>query len=164
MGAIVIRPGVSRSLAATVEQVTAALRRGHRVLVFPECGRPQVTVQQPGNERAQFSRVAFQAAIDAAVVVSPVAISYRTAAATSTAPDDVFGLLWRILRAGPLTVRVTWLPVIPAISGPGHRSGHRDAAARRTEWAIDRALGRGVATGPAPRAVVVPAPALALAS
>lgn len=162
IGAIVFRPGLSRNLSGTIEQVTTALRRGHRVLVFPECGRPQVVVQRPDNVRAQFSRAAFQAAVDAAAVVSPVAVSYRIAGVTSTTPDDVLGLLWRILRAGPLMVRVTWLPVIPAVSGPGHRSGNRDAAARRTEWAIDRELGRRVmaATPPVPERL----PALALAS
>ncbi len=150
------RPGVSRDLSATVQQVTATLRGGHRVLVFPN-------VQQPGCASEPFARAAFQAAVDAAVVISPVALSYGISPATST-QQGVFGLLWQILRAGPLPVRVTWLPVIPAVAGPGHRAGHRDAAARRTEWAIARAQGERVPKRPEPIPVVVPdrGPALAL--
>ena len=95
-----------------------------------------------GCSREPFHRAVFQAAVDAATVISPVALSYRGPSAGSARIDDgMVGSLWRILRGGPLTVRVQWLPVIPAVAGSGHRSAHRAAAAARAEWAIDRALG-----------------------
>jgi 1-acyl-sn-glycerol-3-phosphate acyltransferase len=151
--ALGLAPGVSRDLSAAVQRVTAALRGGHRVLVFPH-------LRSPGHSALRFSRAPFQAAVDAAAVISPVALSYRSAPGSPAGPDDVLGSLWPILRTGRLTVRVTWLPVIPAVAGPGHRAGHRDAAARRTEWAIDRALDDRVPAKPAAR----PPRPLALAS
>ena len=158
-GALSVRPGVSRDLSAAVQHVISALRGGHRVLVFPDA--------HPGPASEPFSPAAFQAAVDAAVVVSPVALRYSVPPAGSIDPDDILGSLWRILRSEPLMVRVTWLPVIPAVAGPGHRAGHRAAAAMRTEWAIDRALNpRALTTTASPLPAVVPdrAPALALAS
>ena len=156
-GALFFRPGVSRDLSAAVQQVGSALRGGHRVLVFPDI--------HPGRAGAPFSRAAFQAAVDAAVVVAPVALSYGVPPAGLTGADDLVSSLWRILRSGPLTVRVTWLPVIPAVAGPGHRADHRAAAARRTEWAINRALGRRGPATTAPLPVIAPekVPALVLA-
>lgn len=158
-GAMFFRPGVSRDLSAAVQQVTGTLRGGHRVLVFPN-------VQPAGCAGEPFSRAVFQAAVDAAVVVSPVALRYSNPSVTPTERDDVFGSIWQILRSGPLTVRVTWLPVIPAVAGHGHRAGHRAAAARRTEWAIERALDRKIPTTTAPLPAVLPEPVppLALAS
>ena len=156
-GALLYRPGVSRDLSAAVQQVGAALRSGHRVLVFPDV--------HPGRGGEPFSRAAFQAAVDTAVVVSPVALSYGAPPAGLTGADDLVSSLWRILRSGPQTVRVTWLPVIPAVAGPGHRADHRAAAARRTEWAINQALGRRGPATRAPLPAVAPeqAPALVLA-
>ena len=164
-GAMFLRPGASRDLSETVHRVTSTLRSGHRVLVFPDRGRMPLNGAGAAGGRGQFSGATFQAAVDAAVVISPVTLSYDRPPAAST-ELDLFGSLWRILRSGPLTVRVTWLPVIPAVAGPGHRAGHRAAAARRTEWAIDGALGRHGPAPSAPRSVVAPeqVPALALAS
>lgn len=126
----------SRELSGAIERVTATLRGGHRVLVFPG------GVEASGCSREPFHRAVFQAAVDAATVISPVALSYRGPSAGSARIDDgMVGSLWRTLRGGPLTVRVQWLPVIPAVAGSGHRSAHRAAAAARAEWAIDRALG-----------------------
>ena len=169
-GAIFFRPAVTRDLSETVHQVTGTLRRGHRVLVFPDCGAgagmPRSVVA-----RQQFASSAFQAAVDAAVVVSPVALNYGTPPGITTDLDGLdlstlVGSIWRLVRSGPLTVRLSWLPVIPAVAGPGHRVGHRAAAAGRTEWAINRALSGGALATTAARSAVIPeqVPALALAS
>ncbi len=133
-----------RELPGTVDQMTAALRRGHRIQVFPE------STTRCGRSIAPFHRAAFQAAVDAGVVVSPAALNYRTTdgdrsmEAAFVGDDDLLGSLWRVLRAGPITVRVQWLPVIPAIADRGHRAGDRAAAARRAERAVARALGQPV--------------------
>jgi 1-acyl-sn-glycerol-3-phosphate acyltransferase len=150
VGALFVRRACPRELSGTVQRATATLRGGHRVLVFPENWQANDSAREP------FSRAVFQAAVDAAVVISPVALSYPRSTVASTEFDDLRGSLWRILRAGPLTVRVNWLPVIPAVAGPGHPAGHRNAAARRTEWAIARALGQPVMTRRVPVAAHLP--------
>jgi len=144
VGALFVRRERWRELPDVIDAITCALRSGHRVQVFPEA------TTRCGNTLNPFHRAAFQAAVDAAVVISPVALAYRNAAdrPTSTAAfvgdDDLLASLWRILCAGSMTVRVQWLPVIPAIENGGHRAGHRATAAARTERAIARALGQSV--------------------
>lgn len=168
VGALFVRRDRWRDLPDAVQQVTAALRRGHRVQVFPE------STTRCGTALNPFRHAAFQAAVDAAVVISPVALGYRdragrpTSAAAFVGADSLLTSLWRTLRAGPLTVRVQWLPVIPAIAGSGHRSDHRAAAAARSERSIARALGQPVvgrprrpATGSRPLPALVAVPSVA---
>ncbi len=123
-----------------VAGLTDALRRGHRVLTFPCCVRP-------GGDPASPLRVGpavIQAAVDAGVVVAPVAIRRMQPIDGSPPPagqlGDLAADLWRILRAGPSTVEVHWLPVIPAIVAEGHRSRQRARTADRVARAINRAL------------------------
>lgn len=143
LGAVFVQRENLRELPGVVAEVTAALRRGHRVQVFPESTTGCGTALRP------FHRAVFQAAVDAAAVISPVALSYRGGG--SPAPpvafvgeDDLLGSLWRILRSGPVTVRVRWLPPIPAAVGTEHPARSRALAARRAERAVAVALGQPV--------------------
>jgi len=139
-GAIFLDPTRLSGLADEVEQIAAALRRGHRVLVFPAVGA------QCESGISPFRRAAFQAAVDAAAVVSPVAVSYRSSggcvATLVGAPvggATVVGSLLQIL-AHRATADLRWLPVIPAIVDGGHPARHRAQAAASAERAIIRAL------------------------
>jgi 1-acyl-sn-glycerol-3-phosphate acyltransferase len=132
------RPG--RPLPDAVAQITAVLRRGHRVLIFPEgtttCGGPPST----------FHRAGFQAAVDAAVPVVPVAIGYAdgrgrpTTSAAFVGDDDLLSSLWRVLRAGSVVADVWWQPAAPAIVDGGHRTSHRARAASRAHGRIRSSL------------------------
>jgi 1-acyl-sn-glycerol-3-phosphate acyltransferase len=135
VGAVFVGVTSPRQLPGTIEQITATLRGGHRVLAFPEGD------QCLGSDREPFHCAVFQSAVDAATVVSPVALSYHGPSVGDCRIDEaLLSSLWHTLRGGPLTVQVQWLPVIPAVAGPGHRSDHRAAAAARAEWAIAHAL------------------------
>ena len=124
------RPG--RQLPHAVAQITAILRRGHRVLIFPE------GTTTSGGPPSTFHRAGFQAAVDAAVPVVPVAIGYAdgrgrpTTSAAFVGDDDLLSSLWRVLRAGPVVADVWWRP------------------ARRPSWTAvtARATGRGRLCGP----------------
>lgn len=163
-GAVFVRPDRPRELPAAVAEMTAILRRGHRVQVFPESSAGGRTPPW------RFHRAAFQAAVDAAVVIAPVALVYRTTTGAPTSAvaclgDDVPGSLWRILRSGPITVQVRWLPVIPAVVGAEHPAASRALAARRAERAVAVALGVPVAGRPGriPARIDRSAPALQVA-
>lgn len=132
------RPG--RQLPGSVAQITATLRRGHRVLIFPEattsCGGPP----------SAFHRAGFQAAVDAAVPVLPVAIGYTddqgrpTTSVAFVGDDDLLTSVWRVLRAGSLVADVQWQPAAPAIEDGGHRTSHRARAAGQAHGRISRSL------------------------
>ncbi|MGW2181466.1 lysophospholipid acyltransferase family protein [Streptomyces sp. NPDC001732] len=136
-----------RALPTTVRDIAAALRRGARVVVFPEgttrCGHG------PGG---RFGPAVFQAAIDAGATVRPVRISYRATPAGSPGPpgrtgppadghpvghpgaappehtgaaafvgdDPLVASLWRVVTAAGLTAEIRVLPPIPA-GGPADR-------------------------------------------
>ncbi|MFF2009402.1 lysophospholipid acyltransferase family protein [Streptomyces sp. NPDC058195] len=135
-----------RALPATVRALAAALRRGGRVVVYPEgttwCGRG------PGG---RFAPAAFQAAIDANATVLPVHLSYHTApprppgrqkpapandhvpagAAAFVGDDPLLTSLWRVVTAAGLTAEIRVLAPIPAGGFPGRR-----ALARRAQRAV----------------------------
>ncbi|MHC5705345.1 1-acyl-sn-glycerol-3-phosphate acyltransferase [Streptomyces sp. PKU-MA01144] len=124
-----------RELPAVVGAVAGVLRRGSRVVVFPEgstwCGR----------ERGRFRYAAFQAALDAGAVVRPVHIAYRPVGAAAFVGDDALGAsLWRVATAAGLTAEITVLPPIPAAAHADRRSLAR---------AAQRALGRAAVPGAA---------------
>lgn len=73
-GTLFIRRGCPRDAHRVKEQVAAALRRGERVVVFPE------GTTTDGSSLARFYPALFQAAVDAGAWVQPVAIRYRDAA------------------------------------------------------------------------------------
>jgi 1-acyl-sn-glycerol-3-phosphate acyltransferase len=111
-----------RALPGTVGEVAAALRRGERVVVFPEgstwCGR----------NGGRFRPALFQAAIEAGAAVQPVAIRYRLAdGAPTTTPafvgeDGLLPSLWRVVAVRGLAAEVIALPRIPAGQHPTRRS------------------------------------------
>ncbi|MET3803743.1 1-acyl-sn-glycerol-3-phosphate acyltransferase [Nakamurella sp. UYEF19] len=136
-----------RELPDAVAAMTAALRSGARVQVFPE------GTTRCGGAVNPFRRAAFQAAIDAGVVVSPVTVSYRGprgCAATTVAfvgDQTLADSMRRVLSAVDVTVELTWLPAIPAIAGTGRDHVDRAAVARLAQNAVARKLGVPVVTG-----------------
>lgn len=130
-----------RTLPDTVVAMTSALRSGRRVQVFPE------GTTRCGGAVGQFHRAAFQAAIAAAVVVSPVTIGYTDGEADRiTAPaflgnESLVSSLRRVLATPRIEVTVRWLPPIPAIAGTGRDHLDRATVARLTEKAIADSFG-----------------------
>ncbi|MFJ1755912.1 lysophospholipid acyltransferase family protein [Kitasatospora sp. NPDC088134] len=131
-GTIFIDRDRLRALPDTVEEIAAALRRGERVVVFPEgstwCGR--------GGGR--FRPALFEAAVRADVPVQPLTLRYRTADGPSTAPafvgeDGLLASLWRVVSVRGLTAEVELLPQLPPALFPGRR--RLAAAAQRV---VDR--------------------------
>jgi 1-acyl-sn-glycerol-3-phosphate acyltransferase len=154
-GVIFIRRHRLRSAVECVDEMTLALRRGHQVQVFPEA------TTRCGRAVGEFYRAAFQAALNAAVVVQPAALSLMidgtsTPAAAFVARDTVGAALWRLLRMPPVTVELRWLRPIPAIAGTGRAAVDRATVARLSQNAIARALAQPVVLrrqkrDPAPR-------------
>ncbi|MEU3496905.1 lysophospholipid acyltransferase family protein [Kitasatospora cineracea] len=132
-GTIFIDRDRLRALPGTVEEIAAALRRGERVVVFPEgstwCGR--------GGGR--FRPALFEAAVRADVPVQPLTLRYRTAdGRPSTAPafvgeDGLLASMWRVVSVRGLTAEVEFLPQLPPALFPGRRQ--LAAAAQRV---VDR--------------------------
>ncbi len=137
-----------RDLPDAVAAITAALRAGSRVQVFPEA------TTRCGGALDPFRRAAFQAALDAGVVISPVSIRYRdVAGAHSTVPafvgdETLAGSVRRVLRSPVSTVQVQWLRPIPAIAGTGRDPFDRAVVARLAQNAVARNLGIPVLGGP----------------
>ena len=146
VGAIFVPRGPGRELLDTVARITLALRRGHRVLIFPEgtasCGGPPMV----------FRRAGFQAVVDAAAVIAPVSIEYLAGHGIRTVHPAVVGddgaSIWRVVRADRIVADVAWLPIVPAIQDGDHRSSHRARAASRTHRRISRAFSPGAMGGP----------------
>ncbi len=132
-----------------VDRIATALRQGHRVQVFPE------GTTRCGGALNPFRRAAFQAAIDAAVVVMPVTVAYvdrngvATAAPAFVGRQTLAASFRRVLGVDDLTIRVHWLPAIPAIAGTGRPAVDRARVARLAETAVAADLGRPVLHRPA---------------
>ncbi|MFC8847478.1 MULTISPECIES: 1-acyl-sn-glycerol-3-phosphate acyltransferase [unclassified Micromonospora] len=165
-----------RALPATVRRVTAALRAGHPVAVFPEgttwCGAALGC--RPGGG---FRPAVFQAAVDAGAPVVPVRIGYHLTAAAAPTPglspapaggsttvgaflgaETLGRSVWRVLAARGLTVTVT----ATAALHPG-RDADRRRLARIAESAV-HLVPPQAANPVAPPAIavpVVPLPAVA---
>jgi len=139
-GALFIKRDRLSELPAQVDRIAVLLRQGHRVQVFPEA------TTRCGTTMVPFRRAAFQAAIDAAVVISPVAISYRDAAGNPVMTAAFVGetglvtSVVRVLRARPITAVASWLPVIPAVVATGTAATDRARAAAAAERTIARTL------------------------
>ena len=137
-GTIFINPRQLSGLPGDVERIATAMRRGHRVMVFPTVG------SRSASAVSQFRTAPFQSAVDAAVVVSPVVVTYRGSSGCLVTPgppvdraalvDSLIGIL-----AHRRTADVNWLPVIPAIVDGGHPAGDRARAAAATQRALARA-------------------------
>jgi 1-acyl-sn-glycerol-3-phosphate acyltransferase len=121
--------------------MTTALRQGAKVQVFPEA------TTRCGGALGEFRRAAFQAAIDAAVVVLPATLSYRdrdgrqTAAPAFVGDETLIASIRRTVAVTGLEITVRWLSPIPAIAGTGQWARDRANVARGVELAVARDLG-----------------------
>lgn len=116
----------SRAAAQRTRQhMVDYLHAGKRVAVFPEgmTGR--------GDGVLPFHGAMFQAAIDAAASITPIAIAYtddsgaRDYAAAFVGETNLFECLWSIVCARHITVAVAVLPAYPAKDGDRrHLSAH----------------------------------------
>jgi 1-acyl-sn-glycerol-3-phosphate acyltransferase len=158
-GTLFVHPDRLRELPGVVADIAAALRSGSRVQVFPE------GTTQCGSALDPFRRAAFQAAIDAGVVVSPVTVRYvdaqrrRMPAPGFLGQETLARSVQRIVTLSGLSVRVRWLPPIPAIAGTGHDYIDRARVARLAENAVARDLRIPVlrnVTGPLPEPAFPP--------
>lgn len=114
------------TLPRTVAELTAALRAGDPVAVFPEgttwCGRAF----------GRYRLATFQAALDAGAMVRPVAIRYRLADGTPTTAAAYIGtatLLSSVRRVAALDGLVIELTVLPSLSPDDHPDRRNMAAA-----------------------------------
>ncbi|GII21026.1 lysophospholipid acyltransferase family protein [Planosporangium mesophilum] len=111
-----------RALPRTVASVSAALRAGGVVAVFPEgttsCGRTS----------GRFRPAMFQAAIDAGVPVAPVTLRFRLAGGGDTSiaaflgEDTLLASLRRVLTIGGLHVTVQVHPALYPVPGVSRRT------------------------------------------
>lgn len=139
-GAVFVRRAHWSELPALVDEIAVALRRGYRVQVFPE------GTTRCGDSLDPFRRAAFQAAIDAAVVVTPVTVTHeiagvRSAHAAFLGDETVVQSIRRVAATGGVTVRVRVLRPIPAIAGTGRNAVDRRVVAALAERAVARDLG-----------------------
>lgn len=139
-GTVFVRRGRWSQLPVLVDEIALALRRGYRVQVFPE------GTTRCGDALDPFRRAAFQAAIDAAVVVTPVALTHtvagsRSARAAFLGQESVLDCLRRVVATRQMAVRVHVLRPIPAIAGTGRAAVDRRVVAALAERAVSRDLG-----------------------
>jgi 1-acyl-sn-glycerol-3-phosphate acyltransferase len=119
-GVVLVDPARLRALPGTVGRVTDLLRAGTSATVHPE-GTTSCGVE-PGRFRPAF----FQAAVDAAAPVCPVALRYRTdggagtAVAASLGGEPLRRTLARVLASRGLVVEVHLLPALDP-AGAGRR-------------------------------------------
>ncbi|WP_111766776.1 lysophospholipid acyltransferase family protein [Nakamurella deserti] len=142
-GAVFLRRRRYRDLPAAVDAMTVLLRQGHRVQVFPEA------TTRCGRAVGEFHRAAFQAALNAAVVVQPATVRVSQGAVPTTATafvgdDTLAAVVWRTLRMRGVVVELQWLRPIPAIAGSGRAPVDRAVVARLAENAVARALRQDV--------------------
>ncbi|GAA2377769.1 lysophospholipid acyltransferase family protein [Nonomuraea africana] len=140
-GALPIARDSLLGLPGAVARIADVLRSGESVAAFPEgttwCGRGSGT----------FKPAVFQAALDAGVPVTPVALAYRESSGPrTTAPayvgdDTLAASLLRVIAVRRLVVEVTVLPPVTA-------SGRRELA-DLAEAAVASATGRLPALRPA---------------
>jgi len=118
-----------RALPGTVAELAGTLRSGRSMVVFPEA------TTWCGTSSGRFRPAMFQAAIDAAAPIRPVAVRYRLAGGRSTTvaafigEDTLLASLRRIARTNGLVVDVRPRTTLAPDSG-------RRNLARRAEAAI----------------------------
>ncbi|MCW2506930.1 MAG: plsC [Modestobacter sp.] len=111
-GAVLIDRGAVRTLPGTVEEVAGLLRTGTSVTVHPE------GTTSCGVELGRFRRAFFQAAVDTAAPVCPVALRYRvdggagSAVAAHLGGEPPLRTLARVVAARGLVVEVHLLPAL----------------------------------------------------
>jgi 1-acyl-sn-glycerol-3-phosphate acyltransferase len=145
-GAVFLDRARMTRLPAAVAEVAGILADGGRALVHPE------GTTSCGAELGRFRPAFFQAALDAAVPVCPVALRYRTDDGSATAVAGYFGgdslrrSLGRVAAARGLILEVHLLP-------PVEPRGSRRELAALAEYAI-----AAVTEARAPHRAAHPAP------
>lgn len=112
-----------RALPAFVEDVTAALRAGRTVAVFPE------GTTYCGVNRGRFRPAVFQAAVSSGAPVVPVSIRYATTAAAFIGDDSLWSSMRRVAALRDLTVTLVGSPALRPAPGADRRSLARAAQA-----------------------------------
>ncbi|SDH44949.1 1-acyl-sn-glycerol-3-phosphate acyltransferases [Actinokineospora alba] len=138
-----------RTLPATMESLSAALRSGSLVYVCPE------GTTWCGQGVGRFRPAVFQAAIDGGVPVRPIALRFLMADGRETSAPSFIGdetIIDSVLRVARLRGLVLQVQVLDEIA-PGRAADRRELAAL-TEAAVNSALGR--VTVPAQRRRVRP--------
>ncbi len=140
-GAIFLDRTRPRTLPATVAEVTAELRNGRSVAVFPEgttyCGQsaaptgawPSGQRGESGHHRGRFRPAMFQAAIDAGAPVVPVRISYDSTAAAFIDDDSLWASVRRVAALRTLTVTLVGSPALRPAEGADRKVLARTAQA-----------------------------------
>jgi 1-acyl-sn-glycerol-3-phosphate acyltransferase len=141
---IFIQRGSRKAAHRTHQQMVEALGAGRRLAIFPE------GTTTAGDRLLPFHAALFQSAIDAAVPVHALALSYHAAnGERSTAPayiDDVSltDCLLSVLQAGGLEARVTLAgQFVPPLTDRRH-------LAHRAHHAVATALAHEAGHAPAP--------------
>lgn len=139
-GTLFIDRSAPRALPATVGEVAAALRGGAVVALFPE------GTTWCGEQGGRFRPAMFQAAIDAAVPVAPVTLSFRladgapTTVAAFIGDDDLLSSILRVVSARGVRVSLRMHPRLHPAPGASRR-----ALARTTQASITGLAAPGTA-------------------
>lgn len=158
LGAVFVDRRRLRSLPATVASMASALRAGACVQVFPEATTRCGTALDP------FRRAAFQAALDAAVPVRPVALAYRdrsgrpTSAVAFVGDQTLLASVVAMLRGGPIVAEVRWAAPLVG-SGPDRSAAARTRTAATAQQAVADLLGQPILVRPRTLTVSGPPPA-----
>jgi 1-acyl-sn-glycerol-3-phosphate acyltransferase len=124
-GAIFVDRTRPRTLPATVAEVTAALRTGDTVAVFPEgtthCGSARCATP--------FRPAMFQAAVDAGAPVRPLTITYGSAAAAFIGDENLWTSVRRVAALRGLSVTMVAGPALHPEPGADRRTLARTAQA-----------------------------------
>ncbi|MFC3383854.1 lysophospholipid acyltransferase family protein [Couchioplanes azureus] len=122
-GAIFVDRDRPRRLPETVAEVTAALRAGRSVAVFPE------GTTFCGAEGGRFRPAVFQAAVDARAAVVPISIRYGSPSASFIGDDTLWASVRRVAALRDLTVTLVGAPALRPEPGADRRSLARAAQA-----------------------------------
>ena len=123
LGAIFVDRTRPKALPGTVGEVTAALRAGRSVAVFPE------GTTFCGPERGRFRPAMFQAAVNAGAPVVPITIDYGTTAASFVGDETLFTSVCRVAALRGLTVSLVTAPALRPDTGADRRTLARAAQA-----------------------------------
>jgi 1-acyl-sn-glycerol-3-phosphate acyltransferase len=105
-GAIWLNRSRPKELPHTVGEVTAALKSGRSVAVFPE------GTTYCGTDRGRFRPAMFQAAIDANAPVVPTSLHYSSTGAAFIGDDTLWDSVRRVAALRSLTVTLVTAPAL----------------------------------------------------
>jgi len=120
-GSVFLDRSRPRLLPESVGEVTAALRSGRSVAVFPE------GTTFCGDARGRFRPAMFQAAVDARAPVVPISIRYDSTAAAFVGDDTLWGSVRRVAALRSLTVTLVASAPLRPTEGCDRRSLARAA-------------------------------------